>query len=174
MHAFEKHRREAPAHLNVAILTVSSSRFREASRGHKVSDASGDLAARLLKRAGHVVTAKRIVDDDSSMIRSELLRLLYEDKADAAVLIGGTGLSGKDVTIETVQPLLDKTIEGFGELFRAVSYDRIGSPALLTRALAGTIDGRLVLCLPGATDAVATGLKLALKELPHAAYIARA
>ena len=155
------------------MLTVSSSRYILASQGQPVTDESGDLAAERLQAAGHRVVSKRIIDDSADMIRAEVLRAVYEQDVDAVLLAGGTGLAKRDLTIEAVRPLLDKELAGFGELFRMVSYQKIGSPAVLTRALAGTITGHLVFCLPGSPDAVATALDLILLELPHAVSIAR-
>jgi len=168
----EEHRAKAPKVLRIAVITVSTSRYQSISKGVKVTDESGDRAIGLLKSFGHDVVSKKIVDDNSEMIRNELLNCIYKDQVQVVVLTGGTGISKRDVTIESVRPLLDKEIYGFGEVFRSKSYEKIGAPALLTRSLAGTINGRLVFCLPGSPDAVETGLQLILPELPHAFYIA--
>lgn len=106
------------------------------------------------------------------MIRLSLMKALYEEKNDAAIFIGGTGLSPRDVTIEAVAPLLDKRLDGFGEIFRRISFDSIGSPALMTRSVAGTIENKPVFCLPGSPNATKVGIDLLLKELPHAVFIA--
>ena len=100
------------------------------------------------------------------------MKALYDDGDDAAIFMGGTGLSPRDVTIEAVTPLLDKLLDGFGEIFRKISFDSIGSPALMTRSTAGTIENKPVFCLPGSPDAAKLGIELVLKELPHAVYIA--
>lgn len=155
------------------MLTVSSSRYALTSQGQAVTDESADLAVNRLRGAGHQVVSKRIVDDNLEMIRAEVLRAVDEADVDAVLLAGGTGLAKRDVTIEAVRPLLDKELEGFGELLRMLSYQRLGAPALLTRAFAGTIRGHLVFCLPGSPDAVGTALDLILPELPHAVSIAR-
>jgi molybdopterin adenylyltransferase len=89
------------------------------------------------------------------------------------VLTGGTGVSSTDVTIETVRPFFEKEIEGFGEIFRSVSYQRIGPAAALSRATAGVARGKLVMCLPGAPDAVRTALELFVGEIPHVLHLAR-
>ena len=111
------------------------------------------------------------MDDDSKMIRLHLLRSIYETDSDAVILIGGSGLAERDVTIESVKPLFEKEIEGFGETLRILSYRKIGSAAILTRATAGTISGKVVFCLPGSPDAVRTAMQFVLPELPHAVYI---
>ncbi len=89
------------------------------------------------------------------------------------IFLGGTGLSSRDVTFEAIAPLLDKSLDGFGEIFRRLSYDSIGSPAMMTRAIGGVVDSRVVFCLPGSPDAASLGMDLILKELPHAIFIAR-
>ena len=125
----------------------------------------------MCKRAGHDCLRK-ILDDDKVMIRLNLLKALYENNNDAAILIGGTGLAPRDVTIEAVLPLMDKQIDGFGEIFRRLSYDSVGSPALMSRAIGGVTGTKPVFCLPGSPDAVRLGVDLVLKELPHAVFIA--
>ncbi len=100
------------------------------------------------------------------------MKSLYEDGNDVVIFMGGTGLSPRDLTIEAVSPLLDKHLDGFGEIFRKLSYDSIGSPALMSRSIAGTMENKAVFCLPGSPDATKVGVELALKELPHMIYIA--
>ncbi len=107
----------------------------------RLTNESGDVALNLCKKAGHECTHS-IIDDSKSMIRLSLMKALYEDGNDAAILLGGTGLSPRDVTIEAVAPLLDKRLDGFGEIFRKLSFDSIGSPALMTRSIAGTMENR--------------------------------
>ena len=116
--------------------------------------------------------SEKLVEDDSKLIRGELLNTIYENHVDAVILMGGTGLATQDVSVETVRPLFDKEMEGFGEIFRSVSYQKIGNAAYLTRATAGTIGGRAVYCLPGSPAAVETALTIILPELPHVVYIA--
>ena len=166
-YAADDHKRHSPKKLKIALITVSSSRF----RNRDLKDESGEVALALCREAGHDCTLQ-VVDDNKEMIRLHVLRSLFENHRDAAILLGGTGLSPRDVTIEAIKPLLDKNLEGFGDVFRRVSYDEIGSPALMTRTVAGTIENRPVFCLPGSTNAVRSGVKLVLKELPHAVFIA--
>lgn len=138
----------------------------------KVVDPSGDEAEAALAAAGLRVFRRGPVDDDSVMIRRELLRLLYDDEADAVILLGGTGLSARDLTIEAVRPLMDKPLEGFGEVFRVKGFEKIGSAAMLSRGLGGTVNGRLVFCLPGSPAAVRLGLEIIVPDLAHAVHIA--
>lgn len=157
----------SPKKLKLALFTVSSSRFRDS----KLTDETGEIAKGLCKKSGHDFSHE-IIDDSKSMIRLKVLKALFEDGNDAAILMGGTGLAPRDVTIEAISPLLDKILDGFGEIFRTVSYQSIGTPALMSRAIAGTMDSKLVFCLPGAPDAAKLGVPLALSELPHAIFIA--
>lgn len=166
--AASSHKKASPEKLKVALFTVSSTRFRDRS----LKDESGEIAKDLLQKAGHEVLYS-VIDDDKRMIRYSLYRSLVVDSCDAVIFVGGTGLSPRDVTVEAISPLLDKTLDGFGEVFRRLSFDSIGSPAMMTRALAGAVYSRVVFCLPGSPDASRLGIDLILKELPHAVYIAR-
>ncbi len=166
-YAAEEHKKHSPARLKIIIITVSTSRFHD----KLLRDESGEEALALCKREGHDC-AHEIVDDNKAMIRLQVLRALFEQGKDTAILLGGTGLSPRDVTIEAIKPLLDKILDGFGDVFRKVSYDAIGSPALMTRAIAGTIENKPVFCLPGSPSAARTGVALILRELPHAVFIA--
>jgi molybdopterin adenylyltransferase len=155
-------------------VTVSTSRHRRrASEGGNASDESGDLAQALIERAGGVVVGRRLVPDDAELLKSTVSRALGKADLDVLVLTGGTGVSTTDVTIETVRPFFAKEIEGFGEIFRSVSYERIGSAAALSRATAGVAKGKVIMCLPGAPDAVRTALDLFLGEVPHVLHLAR-
>jgi len=172
LHSHEKHRAEASKKLRIGVVTVSTSRFFAQSKQEGVSDDSGDKAVERVKAAGHDVVFKKIVNDDPQMIRDEVQNTVSQQETDVLVFNGGTGLSPRDVTIEAVSPILDKTLDGFGEIFRHVGYRKIGAAAILSRALAGTVKGRIVICLPGSPHAVETGLELILDELPHAVLIA--
>ncbi len=163
----EKHKHESPKKLTIALVTISSSRFRD----HSIKDDSGELALSMCKRAGHYAFLE-LVDDDKQMIRLHVLKALFERNADAIILMGGTGIAPRDVTIEAISLLLEKELQGFGEGFRRLSYDSIGSASIMTRALAGVIGNKPIFCLPGSPDGVKLGLSLALKELPHAVFIA--
>jgi len=157
------HRRDAPARVPTAVVTVSDTRTLE-------SDAGGALVAELLEAAGHPVASRAIVRDEPDAIRRALADALAAPDVRAVILTGGTGVAPRDVTPETVEPLLDRVIPGFGELFRVLSYQEIGSAALLSRALAGLRDGRVVFALPGSRGALRLALeKLILPELGHLA-----
>ncbi len=166
-----KHKAEAPRSLNFAVLTCSTSRYKEFAETGRFNDPSGDLAVAALKKNGHRVTLRRMVSDDKSEIQRLVLKALKSRKTDAIVTLGGTGISPTDVTIEAVQPLFEKDIPGFGELFRAISFEKIGSAAVLTRAIAGVARGKAIFCLPGSPQSVS----LALDELiiPEAGHIVK-
>ncbi len=159
--------------MNVTVITVSSSRYEKASQGMTIDDESGSKATEMVRASNHKIVSRKLISDDKEMIRLEVLRSFYDEDADVVVLTGGTGLAKKDVTFESIRPLLDKNIEGFGELFRAISYQKIGSPSYLSRALAGVLGGKLIFCLPGSPQAVELALGLILPELSHMVYHAR-
>lgn len=153
---------------------MSTSRFKQSSSKRRaVPDESGDAARDAIEGAEGAVAGRRLLPDDSKMLRTEVIRALGDPSIDVVVLTGGTGVSKTDVTIETVRPLLEKEIEGFGEVFRAASYQKIGPAAALSRATAGVAEGKVVMCLPGSPDAVRTALQLFLGEIPHILHLTR-
>ena len=164
-----RHKAEAPKSLNFAVIVCSSSRYQELRARKPVDDPSGDLIVETLQKAGHTVVLKEIVPDDKVLIGKYVSRALGMEKVDAIILCGGTGISPRDVTIEAVRPMLVKTLPGFGELFRKLSFDEIGSAAVLTHALAGVADqGKAIFCIPGSPHAVRLVLeKLILPEVGH-------
>lgn len=169
----EGHQKDAPKSVKIALITVSSSRYQEVILQNDVDDESRSTANRIVQRLGHETASLKLVDDDIAMIRREVLRSVYDEDVDAIILMGGTGLAKRDVTIEAVTPLLDKELDGFGEIFRRASYEKIGSAAILTRTLAGSLKGKIVFCLPGSPQAVETALELVLPELPHMVLISK-
>lgn len=145
------------------MITVSDTRTLE-------TDTGGGLVAELLAGAGHEVAAREIVPDDADAIRRAVERATADAGTRAVVVTGGTGVAPRDVTPESVEPLLERVVPGFGELFRMLSYEDIGSAALLSRALAGLRDGRVVFVIPGSRGAVRLAMeKLILPELGHLA-----
>jgi molybdenum cofactor biosynthesis protein B len=145
------------------VVTVSDTRSLE-------TDTGGARVVELLEQAGHPVVDRRIVRDEPEDIAAALRALVARDEVRAVIFTGGTGVAPRDVTPEAVAPLLDRVIPGFGELFRLLSYQEIGSAALLSRALAGLACGRVVFALPGSRGAVALAMeRLVLPELSHLA-----
>ncbi|MCK4424167.1 molybdenum cofactor biosynthesis protein MoaB [Candidatus Bathyarchaeota archaeon] len=170
----KKHKAEALKTLKFAVFICSTSRHRQLTQGEHVEDVSGDLIESLLKKAGHAVSFRRIIPDDRALIKDSLQRALVSANVDAIVLCGGTGIASSDVTIETLSPLLEKTLHGFGEIFRRLSFDEIGSAAVLSRAVAGVAKGKAIFCIPGSPDAVKLCLeKLILPEIAHIVKHAR-
>jgi len=144
-----------------AVLTVSDTRNEE-------TDESGRIAEELISNKGHQVLAYKIIRNDKSLIQTTAKEILQNPEINVIVTIGGTGISKRDLTVEAVSELLDKKIEGFGELFRSLSYIEIGEAAMTSRATAGTINGKLVFCLPGSKNAARLALnKLILPGLGH-------
>lgn len=170
--AVEEHEASAPKHLKVAIFTASSTRYRKKLAGEPYKDDSGEVAIKAMEELGHEVNYLGVVDDDIQMIRQTIYSALTTD-VDVIIVIGGTGIARRDVTIEAVRPLFEKEIEGFGEVLRMESYKKIGPAAALTRSTAGVIGGKVVLLLPGSPDAVKTAMELFGWKLPHMVYLAR-
>lgn len=135
--------------LSIALLTVSDTRT-------LAEDRSGDALQQRLEAAGHVLRERGLVPDNRYRIRAELSRWIAEEAVQVVITSGGTGLTGRDGTPEAVEPLLDKRIEGFGELFRVLSFETIGTSSLQSRCLAGVANGTVVFVLPGSLDAVET------------------
>jgi molybdenum cofactor biosynthesis protein B len=135
--------------VSIAVLTVSDSRDER-------TDASGRLLVERLTRAGHRLAEKLIVPDDVYQVRAAVSRWIADPRVNVVVATGGTGVTGRDGTPEAVLPLLDKVLDGFGEMFRAISHADIGTSALQSRALAGVANGTYVFCVPGSSGACAT------------------
>ncbi len=156
-----QHRQAAPARVPTAVVTVSDTRSLE-------TDTGGALVAELLEGAGHPVAGRQIVRDEPAEIARAVEETTRSADIQAVIVTGGTGVAPRDVTPDTVEPLLDRVVPGFGELFRMLSYEDIGSAALLSRALAGLRAGRVVFVVPGSRGAVRLALeKLILPEIGH-------
>jgi len=136
--------------LNIAIMTVSDSRTQD-------NDKSGDLLVRKLTESGHQLYEKIIVADDVYKIREVISRWIADPNVHACISTGGSGLTGRDITPEAITPLFDKMIDGFGELFRSLSYELIKTSSLQSRALAGLANGTPIFCLPGSPGACKDG-----------------
>jgi molybdenum cofactor biosynthesis protein B len=164
-----KHKSEAPTKINFEVIVSSSSRYEKLKAKIPFDDPSGDLIIDLLQKNGHGIASREILPDDMGLIGKYVGNAIGSEKVDAVIVCGGTGVSLRDVTIETVRPLLIKTLPGFGELFRKLSFDEIGSAAIMTRALAGVSDqGKAVFCIPGSPQAVKLVMeKLILPETGH-------
>ncbi|MEM2897050.1 MAG: molybdenum cofactor biosynthesis protein B [Candidatus Bathyarchaeia archaeon] len=163
-----KHKAIAPSKVNVAVITCSSSRYRVKKETGKLEDPSGDLIVNALNEVGHRILDRKLVPDDERILRNTLDKVLMNNDLDAVVITGGTGISKKDLTIEVVERIVEKDLPGFGELFRKMSYEKIGSAAILTRAFAGIAKGKAIFCIPGSPNAVEMALKeLIVPEISH-------
>jgi molybdenum cofactor biosynthesis protein B len=148
MSGIDETRRFVP--VNIAVLTVSDTR-------DSSNDASGDTLAARIAAAGHIVAVRAIVKDDTELLENRLRQWIADRTIDVIISTGGTGITGRDVTPEAFARVLDKTIEGFGELFRMLSYQKIGTSTLQSRALGGVAGGTYLFALPGSTGAVKDG-----------------
>jgi molybdenum cofactor biosynthesis protein B len=159
-----QHREAAPDHVRVAVLTISDTRTRE-------DDTGGDTVQELLESAGHEVVKREIVQDDAPRIRTALVDVLASSEVDAVVTSGGTGISGRDTTYEVVDRMIEKKLDGFGEIFRMLSYEEIGSAAIMSRAVAGAVGAKFVASLPGSRNAVRLAMeKLLIPEIAHVVF----
>jgi len=135
--------------LGIAVLTVSDTRT-------EADDKSGQLLVKRLETTGHRLAGKQIVADDKYQIRAVISNWCIDDDVQVILTTGGTGVTGRDGTPEAVEVLLDKVIDGFGETFRAISYQQIGTSTMQSRAIAGVINGKYIFCIPGSSGACAT------------------
>jgi molybdopterin adenylyltransferase len=155
----EKHRKQAPASAACFVLTISDTRTPE-------TDTSGDAIVEALTGAGHSVAGRQIVPDDAAVVQAVVAA--QAQAVQAVITTGGTGITSRDSTYEAISGLFDKRLDGFGELFRMLSYHEIGSAAMMSRACAGTIGCTAVFALPGSEHAVRLALeKLILPEIGH-------
>jgi molybdenum cofactor biosynthesis protein B len=156
-----EHKADAPPSIHCAIVTVSDTRTLE-------NDTSGRTIADLLTAAGHIVAGRMLVRDDPAQVRGAIEQYLADSSVQVIVTTGGTGITSRDSTYEAISGLLEKRLDGFGELFRMLSYQEIGPAAMLSRACAGLVARRIVVALPGSTGAVRLAMeKLVIPELGH-------
>lgn len=158
---YQPHPDQGASQVSCAVITVSDTRSPE-------TDRSGQLIKQLLLDAGHLVGAYQIVKDQPTQIQAQLAMLASSTDLDAMICNGGTGIAPRDTTYDAIASLLEKTLPGFGEMFRWLSYQEIGSRAIASRAIAGVYHSKLVFSLPGSTNAVKLAVeRLILPELAH-------
>src|SRR5256885_1470534 len=156
-----EHKAAAPAHVGCYVITISDTRTVE-------NDTGGRAVVDLLTQAGHQIVGHTIVKDDAELLRDCIGRQLANPAVQAIITTGGTGITSRDCTYEAVSAMLWKRIDGFGELFRMLSYEQVGSVAMMSRAVAGTVAGRVLVSLPGSEAAVRLAVeKLLVPELGH-------
>jgi molybdenum cofactor biosynthesis protein B len=157
---------DCPGPIRIATLTLSDTRTPD-------DDESGQLLGELLRKGSFTIVSHAIVREEPDALRAVIFEICDSGHADAIVMTGGTGISPRDRTIETLVPMLDKTLDGFGEAFRRLSWDEIGPRAILSRAVAGVVRGRVVAALPGSPNAVRLATeRLLAPVLAHAVEIA--
>lgn len=160
-----EHHAKAKRQAGCAVLTVSDTRTEE-------NDSSGAKIKELLGEAGHRCCRYSIVRDEPDLIREQLREILADGAVEAVLLTGGTGLAPRDTTFEAVRGLLEKEIEGFGQLFRMLSFPDVGPAAMLSRATAGIVSGKVLFSMPGSTAAVELAMRrLILPEIGHLLYL---
>ena len=157
----KEHKEISPRTVNCAVLTISDSRT-------ETNDESGRIITKALEDSGHRVMARGILHNNADIISNRLAELLADETVEVIITSGGTGASHRDITVETVNPILDKKLDGFGELFRHLTFLEIGSPSVMSRALGGISRGKVILCLPGSTGAARLAMeRIILPELGH-------
>jgi molybdenum cofactor biosynthesis protein B len=158
---YREHKEKSPRSVTCAILTISDSRTEQ-------DDESGKLLKERLSQNGHKVLAYAILKNDADAIRRKIEELLKSADIQVIITSGGTGISHRDVTIETISPVLEKKVDGFGELFRFLTYQEIGTGSMMSRAMAGVAKGKVVICLPGSLNAVELAMdKMIFPEIGH-------
>jgi len=163
--SMKEHKKQAPKSVNGAVITLSDSKYNDFLL-NKDSDVSGSLIKDALSEK-HKLIFYSVIPDDAGLLVSTIDHII--EKYDVAVIIttGGTGIGPRDITIETLKPLFNKELSGFGEIFRYESYKELGTGAILSRATAGVYKGKLLIALPGSPNAVSLGLKIVMPELGH-------
>jgi len=164
-----EHKKNAAISVNAAVVTLSTSRAKDPS---PEPDKSGDIIQQMLEKQGHAVVVRKLMKDSKPKLRALVRKLAKDKNVRAIITTGGTGLSPTDVTIEAVRDLLDKELPGFNALFTQLSYEQVKGAAILSRALAGSINGKILFCLPGSPRACELAMEsIILPELGHIFYM---
>jgi molybdenum cofactor biosynthesis protein B len=159
--SYREHKKGSPQSVNCAVLIISDSRTEQ-------TDESGKFLKQALSQNGHQVIAYAILKNDSEAIERKIRELLSQDELQVIITSGGTGISHRDVTVETVSSIMEKKLDGFGELFRSLSYQEIGTASIMSRAVAGVIGGKIIICIPGSLGAAKLAIdKIILPEIGH-------
>ncbi len=158
---YQEHKQEAPKSVNCTVLIISNTRTEQ-------NDESGKLIMQALEENGHQVVTYCILKNDADSIKKKLGELLLKESLEVIITSGGTGISHLDVTVETISQALEKKLDGFGELFRFLTHQELGSGSIMSRAIAGVARGKVILCLPGSVGAVSLAMeKIILPEIGH-------
>jgi molybdenum cofactor biosynthesis protein B len=158
---YHEHKKLDNKNIGCAVLVTSDSRT-------EVTDESGKLIKQRLLDKGHQVVHYCILKNDATMLKNKINELIKQDTVQVIITSGGTGLSHKDVTVDTIQPMLEKKLDGFGELFRQLTYQELGTASIMSRATAGVINGKIIICFPGSLGAATLAMdKIILSEIGH-------
>lgn len=158
---YQEHKHQAPKSVDCAVVIISGTRTEK-------TDESGKLIMQALKSSGHQVVSYSILKNDAALIGNKLNELLGEEGLQVIITSGGTGASRLDITVEVVFSILEKKLDGFGELFRFLTYREIGTPSIMSRAMAGVARGKVIICFPGSVGAVKLAMeKIVLPEIGH-------
>ena len=169
----DKHKKHVIEPVNAAVITLSTSRAKENNK-NPASDESGDIIQELFEKQGHAVVARQLLPDSKPLLRAAVRRYAEDENVHVIITTGGTGLSPTDVTIEAVRDLLEKELTGFNALFTQLSYAQVKSAAILSKAIAGSINMKILFCLPGSPHACELAMKsIILPELGHIFHMLR-
>lgn len=160
----EEHKKKSPIEVNCGVITLSDTKTKDKKAG-KDTDISGKLIVDELSKKYNVISYEIIPDEKDQLLN--IIEKMKSEKVDFIITTGGTGIGSRDITIETVKPLFEKKINGFGEIFRLKSYEKLGSGAMLSRAVAGTYGKSIIFSMPGSPNAVKLGISLIINELAH-------
>ena len=159
--SYREHKKEAPQSVGCAVLIISDSRTEQ-------TDESGKFLKQALSQNGHQVLAYAILKNNAEAIERKIKELLNQDELQVIITSGGTGISHRDVTVETVSSIIEKKLDGFGELFRSLSYQEIGTASIMSRAVAGGVGGKIIIYIPGSLGAARLAIeKIILPEIGH-------
>lgn len=159
--SYHEHKRLENKAVGCAVLVTSDSRTEE-------TDESGKLIKQRLQDKGHKVVYYTILKNDAAILKNKIVELIQQEEVQVIITSGGTGLSHKDVTVDTVQAMLEKQLDGFGELFRQLTYQELGTASIMSRATAGVINGKIIICFPGSMGAATLAMdKIILPEIGH-------
>ncbi len=159
--SYREHKEKAPHSVNCAVLTISDTRTER-------DDESGMIIRQKLNQNGHQVLSYAILKDDADSLKKKISELIGRDELQVIITNGGTGASHRDITVDTIYPILEKKLDGFGELFRFLTYQEIGTASIMSRTIGGVARGKVILCLPGSPEAVKLAMdKIILPELGH-------
>jgi len=163
-----KHHIDLPKRIKYALIITSDNIYSKIIRNEKFEDLSGRIAEDMIINSGNIIIEKIYLPNNKEIIREKIEAMINNPEIDVIIVSGGTGISKKDVSIEAISPIFEKTLPGFGELFRFLSYNEIGTSAIASRANAGIKNNKIIFLLPGSPDAVKLALeKIIIPEAPH-------